>query len=142
MKEMSKDYHDYVFRDGKLVAEFELMYRHAEGSPWHQDEQQNWMDVRLVGEMLSDIGRFDEIHDLGCGLGNFLELMRGRIGNSDTKCFGYDISETAIIKAKKQYPDFHFSVIDVTVQTNQPTNQFSPIIHYSWNTLVCISKVR
>ena len=29
MTGISKDYHDYVFRDGKLVGEFEAMYRHS-----------------------------------------------------------------------------------------------------------------
>ncbi|MEN9862352.1 MAG: hypothetical protein RLZZ601_116 [Pseudomonadota bacterium] len=123
MSEISKDYHDYVFRDGKLVAEFEAMYRHSEGIPWHQDEQKNWVDVRLTGEMLSDVGLFDEIYDLGCGLGNYLELMRSRVGNSGAKCFGYDISETACIKAKQQYPNFHFSVLDLTLPINQSLNQ-------------------
>jgi len=122
MNESSNDYHDYVFRDGKLVGEFEAMYRHSKEIPWHQDEQENWIDVRLTGVMLSDIGPFAEIHDLGCGLGNYLELMRGLVGNGDSKCFGYDISETACIKGKQQYPDFHFSVLDLTTSTIQPSN--------------------
>ena len=41
MKEVSKDYHDYVFRDGKLVGEFEAIYQNSEGVPWHQDEQES-----------------------------------------------------------------------------------------------------
>lgn len=94
------------------------MYRHSEGVPWHQDEQDNWVDVRLTGEMLSDIGPFDEIHDLGCGLGNYLGLMGERVGASGSQCFGYDISETACRKAKQQFPDFQFMVLDLTAPTS------------------------
>lgn len=50
--EFSKNYHDYVFRDGELVGEFEAMYRHSEDVPWHQDEQDDWMDVRRTVDLL------------------------------------------------------------------------------------------
>jgi len=125
MNKISKYYHDYVFRNGKLVGEFEAMYRHSEEIPWHQDKQANWVDVRLTREMLSDAGLFDEIHDLGCGLGNYLELMRVHVGTDEVKCYGYDISETATIKAKQQYPNFHLEVLDLTSSTNQPAKRLT-----------------
>lgn len=112
MSEYSKDYHDYVFREGKLVGEFEAMYRNSEGIPWHQDEQESWVDVRLTSEMLRDVGSYDEIHDLGCGLGHYLAIMRSRIGSESCRCVGYDISETACAKAKQVWPILNlFSLI-------------------------------
>ena len=51
------------------MAEFEEMYRNSSAMPWFQDEQGNWIDVRLTKEMLRDLGKFDEIHDFGCGTG-------------------------------------------------------------------------
>lgn len=114
------DYHDYVFRGGKLVGEFEEMYQNSATTPWHQDEQDDWIDVRLTKEMLNDIGPFEEIHDLGCGLGFYLGLLRERIGSGICQCFGYDISETACAKARQQFPDFHFAQLDLT-KTSQPT---------------------
>ena len=117
MNQESKDYHDYVFRDGKLVGEFEAMYRNSEGTPWHQDEQENWVDVRLTAEMMRDIAPFDEIHDLGCGLGYYLSIMRSILGSKECKGFGYDISETACAKAKKTWADFQFSQFDLTSPT-------------------------
>ena len=33
----STDYHDFVFQEGKLVGEFEQMYRKSAQVPWHQD---------------------------------------------------------------------------------------------------------
>jgi SAM-dependent methyltransferase len=110
----SKDYHDYVFRDGKLVGEFEAMYRHSEGVPWHQDEQDDWIDVRLTVDMLKDLVPFDEIHDLACGLGYYLALIRKHLGTVDCRLFGYDISETACVKAKTNFPEFTIQPIDLT----------------------------
>lgn len=33
----SKNYHDYVIRDGKFIGAFEKMYRNVE-DPWHQGD--------------------------------------------------------------------------------------------------------
>lgn len=115
MNENFKDYHDYVFRDGRLVGEFEAMYRNSEGTPWHQDEQENWVDVRLTGEMLRDIAPYDEIHDLGCGLGHYLAILRSKVGAEECRGFGYDISETACAKAQKAWPDFQFFHFNLTL---------------------------
>ncbi len=117
MAENSRDYHDYVFRDGKLVGEFESMYCNSEGTPWHQDEQEDWVDVRLTREMLRDTKPYSEIHDLGCGLGHYLAIARGMVGSDACRCFGYDISETACMKARQAWPDFKFSQFDLTSPT-------------------------
>ena len=38
MKRMnSKDYHDYVFKDGKFIGAFEEMYQNVE-DPWHHGD--------------------------------------------------------------------------------------------------------
>jgi len=38
-----EDYHDYVFRDGKFVGDFDNMYRYAKGIPWEQDKRcEHW----------------------------------------------------------------------------------------------------
>ena len=89
---ISTDYHDYVFRDGKLVGEFEEMYRNSATTPWHQDEQDNWIDVRLTKEMLRDLGRFDAIYDFGCGTGHFFDLMVKHSLSTNGKSYGYDVS--------------------------------------------------
>src|SRR4051794_3572773 len=89
----SNDYHDYVFRDGKLVGEFEEMYRNSAIIPWHQDEQAHWIDVRLTKEMVRDIGKIDQIHDLGCGTGHYLNLIAEELLVPGGTSYGYDISE-------------------------------------------------
>lgn len=103
MAEPSRDYHHYVIRDSRLVGEFEAMYRHS-AVPWHQDQQDEWIDVRLTTEMLRDLRPFDEIHDCGSGLGYYLCLMRDRLGTTDCVSFGYDISPTACEQASRLFP--------------------------------------
>ena len=34
----SNNYRDFVFKDGKLIGEFEQMYQKSEEVPWHQDK--------------------------------------------------------------------------------------------------------
>lgn len=50
--------------------------------------------------MLKYIEYFDEIHDLGCGLGHYLALIKGHIGIKNSRCVGYYIYETAFVRAK------------------------------------------
>lgn len=114
MTEPVKDYHHYVFRAGKLVAEFEEMYRNSEGIPWHQDEQENWIDVRLTVEMLRELSPFTEIHDFGCGTGHYLEILHRRLGDSTSQAFGYDVSPTACTQAQALFPRFTFRPVDLT----------------------------
>lgn len=144
MVEDSKDYHDYVFRDGKLVGEFEAMYRNSEGTPWHQDEQENWVDVRLTTEMLRDVEPFTEIHDLGCGLGHYLAIMRRAVGANAYECYGYDIAETACVKARKIWPSFKFFQFDLTsapAQKNATRQKqearSKTVVYHPRNAVVC-----
>lgn len=113
MTEPSDDYHDYVFRDGKLVGNFEGMYRNSSGVPWHQDEQATWIDVRLTIELFGT-QRFDEIHDLSCGLGYYLDLMCRRVGAPGCRGFGYDIAPTAVERAGQLFPGHAFQHLDLT----------------------------
>ncbi len=119
---MSNDYHDYVFRNGKLIGDFEEMYQNSSGIPWHQDQQDNWIDVRITKEILADIGSFDEIHDFGCGTGHYLGLMAKFAGRINGSFFGYDISNTACMIAKKNFPSYHFSNLDLTVNSKEQSS--------------------
>jgi hypothetical protein len=114
MKKPSGDYHHYVFRNGELIEQFEEMYKNSDTVPWHQDEQTDWVDIRLQTEMLKDFGPFDEIHCLGSGLGYYLALMTERLGVKNASGFGYDISQTACQKAACEFPNFKFFPLDLT----------------------------
>ncbi len=96
------------------MGKFEEMYVNSLTSPWHQNEQEHWIDVRLAKEILQVLGRFDEIHDFGCGTGHYLDLVAKHSIATNGKCYGYDISATACEKAKKLFPNYNFSVLDLT----------------------------
>jgi SAM-dependent methyltransferase len=106
----STDYHDYVIKDGKLILQFEQMYKNASDIPWRQNQQESWIDVRLTKELLADEKSINWIIDYGCGTGHYLDiLVRGLGGNG----IGFDIAETAILKAQSNFPDYSFKTGDL-----------------------------
>lgn len=109
----SADYQDYVIKNGLLIGEFEQMYRKAIGIPWHQDEQENWIDVRLTVEMLRGTAVIDRVVDYGCGLGCYLDILVRQLGAREGR--GFDISETAVQKASQTYPQYEFQQEDLTL---------------------------
>jgi len=109
----SRDYHDFVIRDGRLIGEFEQMYRKSADIPWHQDEQDDWMDVRLITQLLKDYAPFDYICDLGCGLGYFLDILSSRVGRKGCRTVGYEMSKTCREKAGAIFPAMEFRHIDL-----------------------------
>jgi SAM-dependent methyltransferase len=72
------------------------------------------VDVRLTKEMIRDTGQVDQIHDLGCGTGHYLNLISDDYLAPAGVSFGYDISETACEKAAINFPRSTFSVLDLT----------------------------
>jgi hypothetical protein len=55
----------------------------------------------------------DEIHNLGCGLGYYLNLMNSGPGLKPECLFGYDISPSCTERAKLLFPDTKFSNVDL-----------------------------
>lgn len=117
----SNDYHDFVIKDGKLIGEFEQMYEKSDSIPWHQDEQDDWLDVRLALELLKEYAEekpdttlgFDTIVDFGCGLGYFLDILEYYVGSYPCNTIGYDVSATCCEKARKIFPNTTFNVLDL-----------------------------
>ena len=97
MKFDSKDYHDYVIKDGALVREFEQIYQNSADVPWHQYEQANSLDVGLTVELLSRGDRFGRIIYFGCGLGYYLNIINSSF-RIKSNCYEFDICETAVAK--------------------------------------------
>ena len=50
----SKDYHDYVIKNGDFVGKFEDMYQNSSDIPWHQDETANaiFTDIVMIKSVL------------------------------------------------------------------------------------------
>ncbi|MEI6070659.1 MAG: class I SAM-dependent methyltransferase [Verrucomicrobiae bacterium] len=112
----SSDYHDFVFRDGKLVGEFEQMYRKSKDVPWHQDREAERIDCRVALDIAQASHCVDaKIAEVGCGLGFFADLLSQRFPQAEVT--GFDISDTAILKAGQFFPHIKFEVMDITGKT-------------------------
>jgi SAM-dependent methyltransferase len=102
-----KDYHEYVFKDGKFIGAFEEMYQNCE-DPWLQDELSPYANDLVLWELAKR--KYQTILDLGCGLGKFTHQIWEA---TKANVVGIDVSPTAIQKAKARYPNLDYRVGDV-----------------------------
>lgn len=119
---MSSDYHDYVIKDGKLIAEFELMYQKSKETPWHQDSTAHSLftdiDIAIINSFFRRWKPVNCSHlnmlDLGCGLGYTTERLRSElVAPVKSKWFGFDISPTAVEKASHMFPKVEYHAVDI-----------------------------
>lgn len=107
----SDDYHDYVIKDGRLVGEFEQMYRNCE-NPWPETEAdiaENPASNRTPCVINRDGLR--KVFSLGCGKGMHLAWLKRRC--PDIEVAGGDISPTAVQECLRAYPFIDARVLDV-----------------------------
>ena len=98
-------YHKYLGDD----ADVEAMYQAEDGEEfdaWYQSDLRP-MGYRLLSTAMAAYS-FNTILDIGCGKGTQTHLMALR----NRKVVAYDISPTAIRKAKASYPGIDFRVGD------------------------------
>jgi SAM-dependent methyltransferase len=101
-------YQDYVIRNGRLIGEFDEMYRDFE-DPWEQSARENDALDKTIGlELLKKYGHHRPL-EYGCGLGHYTARLHDELGAAA----GLDISETAIAKAKQRRPQPVFFVGDI-----------------------------
>jgi len=112
-------YQDYVIRDGKLVGEFEEMYRDFD-DPWEQSAHEPHALDKTIGLALLRKYGHRRALEYGCGLGHFTAQLNREIGAAA----GIDISHTAIRKARADYPDTDFFVGDISDEL--PISTFKP----------------
>jgi len=101
-------YQDYVIKDGKLVGEFEEMYRDFD-DPWEQTTREEWASEKAVTLNLIRKLKAGKVVELGCGLGHFTN----KIYNLGVQAIGVDVSPSAIKRAKLSYPKCTFVVADI-----------------------------
>lgn len=101
--ENNRSYHDYVIKDGKFIGKFEDMYK-AYDDPWMQSQQPNRYSRQMA---IMNIQRYGikSIVEYGCGLGYYADWIHKETG---IVCQSIDISETAIKKAKHNFPHLNF----------------------------------
>jgi len=107
----STDYHDYVIKNGKLIGDFEGMYKFSSELPWHQDATAYWVNASLLLELIAAYQPYETISEIGCGLGYFSDRLQRKMANS--KITGYDISATAVAKAAELFPAITFQQLDI-----------------------------
>lgn len=103
---MSKEtYHDYVIKAGVFIGDFEGMYQRFD-QPWMQDQQPNPY-ARQAG--ITHIRKFGirSLLECGSGLGYYTEQIYQHTGIIPE---GIELSETAVAKAKQQFPHLNFRV--------------------------------
>lgn len=128
---------DFIFKevDQKLVfiGDFEGYYQDTE-DPWDQSATANMSDYYLASRQrlvshLNQIPSPIKIAEIGCGLGYVTAFLADSIPNSELE--GFDISSTAIQKARQRFPNLKFTQADVTTENfreyHEP-NQFDVII--------------
>ncbi len=107
----SPDYHDYVFQGGRLVGEFDQMYRKAREIPWHQDDARRRLDCQLAATLVRQFGPFPRVIEVGAGLGYFADLLAEAAGA--TALLGTDVSPEAVRRASGLFPARRFEVMDI-----------------------------
>ena len=101
-------YQDYVIKDGKLVGEFEQLYRDHD-DPWEQSIREEAASEKLVALEIIRRQEFCRVIELGCGLGGFTKKLAEVAGIA----LGTDISQTAVEKARGRVPGASFQCADV-----------------------------
>lgn len=118
MNNFSEDYHDYVFKNGKLIGQFDEMYRHSKEVPWHQDKTANQVFVDLDIAILKHfLPRFNiqSICDLGCGLGYVSVRLHAELSPhvDGLEVTGIDVSSEAAAQARFLHPHLTFFGMDI-----------------------------
>lgn len=110
----STKYGDYVIKNGKLIGDFENMYKNSTEVPWHQNITANSLATDIDLTILKHYHlkyQLKDICELGCGYGYITNRIYNSLSNISIK--GFDISPTAILKAKSLFQEIDFSVVDI-----------------------------
>ena len=118
------DYHDYVFREGKLVGDFENMYRHARAVPWDQGNRAERWYTQVGLLMLKERGPYGRVLEVGCGLGYIAAKLKAWASS----VHAFDVSATAIEKARALHPGIDFYVDDVCREDFQPRDAYDLVV--------------
>lgn len=120
------DYHEYVFRDGKLVGDFDNMYQYAAEVPWHQDTLSDHWSTDVGFLMLKAQAPYGSILEVGCGLGYIAAKLNAVVQDGPIDAF--DVSPVAIRKARRLHPGIQFYVGDVTDPTFRPRRHYELVV--------------
>lgn len=112
----SKDYHDYVFKDGKFIGAFEEMYQNVD-DPWHHGDA---TDIHYDSALLllkRHTNLRGRVLDIGCGKGAFTARLKESFPGASVT--GVDIAPTAIKKARQKYSHLGIGFITFDIREYQ-----------------------
>lgn len=115
----SKDYHDYVIKDGRHVGEYEQMYQNIE-DPWKIDANGKRLDMEMALMLFKKFSKSEStVLDVGCGKGLFTSFLSEV---SEGKIHAFDVSITAIREAQERYQDkkINFFAFDLNKISSLP----------------------
>lgn len=106
--EAGRNYQDFVIKDGKLVGDFDSLYRDFD-EPWHQSrgDYVNGAHRLIAIDYCSRIralhpeGQVSRVVEIGCGFGHLTETLR-KLGFS---AIGVDVARNAVSKARIMHPN-------------------------------------
>lgn len=126
---LSADYHDYVFKNGRLLGKFDDMYKFSSSIPWDQDvtvfSPFSDIDIAILKQL-----KYDSVCEVGCGLGYFTDRLSKELHFTvqRPKITGIDISKTAIGKAAKKFPGINFISGDLLATDGFLMDKFNVVI--------------
>lgn len=120
------DYHDYVFRNGELVGDFDNMYRYATDVPWHQDTYADHWCTEVGFLILKAQAPYGSILEIGCGLGYIAAKLKALVQDGTVDAF--DISEVAVREARRRHPGIQFYVDDITDPAFRPRRRYELVV--------------
>jgi len=101
-------YQDYVIKDGKLVGEFDQMYRDHD-DPWDQSTREQSALEKLIALELIRRNCYKRVIEFGSGLGYFT----AELATVCSQVLGVDVSKTAITRARQRHPYLTFEKADL-----------------------------
>ncbi len=101
-------YQEYVIKDGRLIGEFDHMYR-DHPDPWAQRTAEAFTLEKCVVLNLLRKPKYRRVLELGSGLGYFTS----RIVEQADAALGVDVAPTAVEKARLLHPHVAFEAGDI-----------------------------
>ncbi len=123
-----EDYHEYVFKDGKLVGDFDNMYRHAKEIPWHQDKHCDRWYTEIGMLMLKDKAPYESILEIGCGLGYISAKLQALLKDDSTGLDAFDVSGEAVRKAQSLHQCIQFYTDNISRKTFKPKRRYDLVV--------------
>lgn len=112
----SKNYRDYVIKDGKFIGQFEEMYQNSEEVPWHQDKTAftlfTEIDLAIIRHYYNKY-KFKKACEIGCGYVYITNRLKCEIFDSTVEVSGFDIAQTAIEQARRNFNEIEFTRVDM-----------------------------